>query len=263
MARPHAPFRLRLLLSALLLAVALPASAADDPAARKILEQVTAKNAAGFQTGQSKTAITLRLASGKEKTWVTLARVARRDGKLRTRVTFLEPADSVGTELLMLEQGKGETSQYLWLPKTKRLRRIGGSSKNEAFMGTDFSYGDLESRGMQTGESKKLGQEAVGGVPCAHIVVQITDADDAYGKAELWIDEKQSIPRQMKLFDKAGVHVKTFLVDEVAQVDGRTTLKKFRMLNHLRNSVTTVETRDIDTKVQLADDLFVPEALGR
>ena len=97
---------------ALLVLLPVAAQAADDPAARKLLDDVAAKNAAGFQTGQSKTAITLRLANGKEKTWLTLARAARFGGKLRTRVTFLEPAEDRGVELLMLEEPKGRTAQY-------------------------------------------------------------------------------------------------------------------------------------------------------
>ena len=246
-------------------ALALPqaALADDDAAARKIIDTMVAHNSAGFQTGQSKTAITLRLQNGKEKTWLTLARVARKAGKLRTRVTFLEPADSVGVELLMLEQGKGQTTQYLYLPKTRRLRRMGGSDKTTAFMGTDFSFGDLESHDLQNGQAKKLGQENVGAVPCAHLDVKSDDPEDAYGHVELWIDEKASIPRQMKFFAKDGTLAKTLIVDVVGDVDGHATLQKFRMLGHGRGSVTTVETRDIDTKAVLADGLFDPDSLGR
>ena len=157
--------KLLAMLATMLLANA--AHAADDPAARKLLDAVMDKNAAGFQAGQSKTALTLRLASGKEKTWLTLARVVRKDGKMRSRITFLQPAEDAGVELLMLEQGKNQPAQqFLWLPKTRRLRRIGGSQRNTAFMDTDFSFGDLDSHGMQGGEARTLGQQAIAGVNC-------------------------------------------------------------------------------------------------
>ena len=248
-----------------LVGLALPALAADDPTARKLLQTVAEKNASGFQSGQSKTSLTLALANGKSKTWTTLARVLRgTDGKLKSRVTFLEPADSVGTELLILEAVGGQASQYLWLPKTKRLRRIGGSQRNEAFMGTDFSFGDLEGRGLQAGEAKKLAIDSVNGVPCARVDVTLTGADEVYGKLELWIDDRLFLARQIKFYDKAGVLAKTLVVDQVQAGDaGRTTMKKFRMLNHLRNSVTTVETKDVDTKIVLPEALFDPEALGK
>ncbi len=240
------------------------AEAADDPSARKLLDAVMAKNAAGFQTGQSKTALTLRLASGKEKTWLTLARVVRKDGKMRSRITFLQPAEDAGVELLMLEQGKGQAAQqFLWLPKTRRLRRIGGSQRNSAFMDTDFSFGDLDSHGMQGGESRKLGNETVGGVPCARVEVTTPDPDEAYSKVELWIDEKLSVPRQMTFYGKDGKLQKTLTVDVVDTIEGRATLKKFHMLNHVRGSTTTVDTREIDTKVALPDAAFQPEALGQ
>jgi hypothetical protein len=255
------------LLAALVLGTTAPvasAFASDDAAARKILQTVSDRNSAGFQTGQSKTKITLTLADGRSKTWTTLARVGRKNNHLRTRVTFLEPADNVGTELLILEQGGGEAQQYLWLPKTKRLRRIGGSQRSEPFMGTDFSFADLEGRGLRTGEATKLGQETVGGVACTRIAVQIPGADEVYGKIELWIDEKAAVPRKLAFFDRAGKHVKTMQVDAVRDLGGgRSLLEKFRMLNHLRNSVTTVETRDVDQNAVLPDALFSPDALGR
>jgi len=244
---------------------ALPARAADDPAARKLLQTVVDRNASGFQAGQSRTSITLTLQSGKSKTWATLARVARgQDGRLRSRVTFLEPADAVGTELLILDQGRGQAAQYLWLPKTKRLRRIAGSQRNEAFMGTDFSFGDLEGRGLQSGEARRAGTEPIGGTPCARIDVAIADADDVYGKVELWIDERLLIARQMKFFDKGGQQVKTLVVDSVqAGEPGRTVMKKFRMINHVRQSVTLVETGEVDTRIALPASLFEPDALGK
>ncbi|MBM4342087.1 MAG: outer membrane lipoprotein-sorting protein [Deltaproteobacteria bacterium] len=247
------------------MALSLPALGADDPAARKVLQATNDRNASGFQAGQSKTSVTLTLASGKSKTWLTLSRVLRgKDGRLKSRVTFLEPADAVGTELLILEEGGGAASQYLWLPKTGRLRRISGSQRNEAFMGTDFSFGDLQGRGLQTGEAKLAGSEAIGGAPCTRIDVAIVDGQDAYGKVQLWIDERLWLARQINFFDKAGAHVKTLVVDQVqAGEPGRTVMKKFRMINHLRNSVTTVETRDVDQKTPLPESMFVPEALGK
>lgn len=241
------------------------AQAGEDAAARKLLQTVFDKNSSGFQTGQSKTSITLTLASGKSKTWTTLARVIRgADGKLKTRATFLEPADSVGTELLMLEQGKGEAVQYLWLPKTKRLRRISGAQRNEPFMGTDFSFGDLEGKNAQTGAAKMMGPEAAGGVACTKVEVAITDPADVYGKVVLWIDEKAAIPRKIQFHDKAGQLVKTLEVERVKALEGgRSLMEKLRMLNHLRNSVTTVETREVDSKVALPEALFTPDALGK
>lgn len=253
-------------MAGLVLASLLPAELAfaDDPAARKLLDTVMSKNAAGFQTGQSKTGLTLKLASGKEKTWLTLARVVRKDGKMRSRITFLQPAEDAGVELLMLEQGKGAAAQqYLWLPKTRRLRRIGGSQRNTAFMDTDFSFGDLDSHGMQGGDAKKLAVEPVGGVPCTKVELTVPDPDEAYGKLELWIDEKLGVPRQMTFYGKDGKLAKTLTVDTVEVIDGRPTLKKFHMFNHVRGSTTTVETREIDTKVVLPEAQFEPDALGR
>ncbi len=257
---------MRKLLLVLVFALAAPTLAhADDPAARKILQAVIDKNSAGFQTGQSKTTLTTQFASGNARTLETLARVIRNPaGLLRTRVTFLGPADFVGTELLIVDQSGGQAAQHLWLPKTKRLRRISGTALNEPFMGSDFSFGDLQGHGLQGGDAKKLGDEAVAGVACAKIEVTIKDDSDPYGRVLLWIDEKLAVPRRVQYFDKAGTLQKTLEVEKVRALDGgRAVLEKFSMTGHVRKSVTRVETRDIDTKATLPESLFVPEALGK
>ncbi len=252
----------------LILAVLLgtPALAhAEDAAARTILKAVIDKNSAGFQTGQSKTTLTTQFASGNARTLETLSRVIRNSaGLLRTRVTFLGPADFVGTELLIVDLGGGQAAQHLWLPKTKRLRRMSGTALNEPFMGSDFSFGDLQGHGLQGGEAKKLGDEAVAGVACAKIEVAVKDDSDPYGRVLLWIDEKLAVPRRVQYFDKAGALQKTLEVEKVRAIDGgRALLEKFSMTSHVRKSVTRVETRDIDTKAVLPESLFVPEALGK
>ena len=90
------------------------AHAADDAAARKVLQQVADRNSAGFQTGQSKTRITLTLADGRSKSWLTLARVARKDNKLRTRVT-----SSIGvSNLVRAKKSPVSRSEYCSCSRT-------------------------------------------------------------------------------------------------------------------------------------------------
>lgn len=245
-------------------APAAPARAADDPVARKILRDALDRNSAGFQSGQSTTVLKQTLQNGASKTWRTLARVQRgADGRLRSRVTFLEPADSVGVELLMVEEADGRTAQWLWLPKTKRLRRIGGGQKDQDFMGTDFSFGDLESKSLNAGEARKLGDEAVAGVGCTKIEVRSSAPDEVYALVIVWVEVAKGVPRKVEFRGKDGALVKTLTAGSVREVDGRWTLDRLRMQHHLRGSATTVETRDIDTKAVFADAIFVPESLGR
>jgi hypothetical protein len=253
----------RLALGLLITFATTTAHAADDPAARKILDDTLRKSSAGFQSGQSTTLLTQTLQNGKQKTWKTLARVQRKDGRVRTRVTFLEPAEHVGVELLLVEEADKTTSQWLWLPKTKRMRRIGGSQKDQDFMGTDFSFGDLESKGMNAGESKLVGRETVGGVPCAKIDVKATGPEELYGRIVAWVDDAKAVVRKVEFYGKDGALTKTLTAESVREVDGRPLIDKLKMQHHVRGSVTLVETRDVNTAASFADGLFVPENLGK
>ena len=65
-------------------------------------------------------------------------------------VFFEYPADIRGTGLLMISYSdpKKDDDRWLYLPALKKVRRIAGESKNEYFMGTDFTYDDMGGRGI-------------------------------------------------------------------------------------------------------------------
>ena len=62
----------------------------------------------------------------------------------RYLVVFLSPADIKGTALLTWEQKGRENDQWLYLPAQKKMQRIAKGSKKNYFMGTDFTYEDME-----------------------------------------------------------------------------------------------------------------------
>jgi len=62
------------------------------------------------------------------------------DDKITMLMRFLSPKSVEGVTLLSIENGD---KIYLYLPAYQKPRRIAGSSKQENFMGTDFSYEDL------------------------------------------------------------------------------------------------------------------------
>src|SRR5258707_12338204 len=61
----------------------------------------------------------------------------------RRLVNFLSPADVGGTKTLLIEHSAADDDIWIYLPPLKKVRRLGASNKKNAFVGTDFSYGEV------------------------------------------------------------------------------------------------------------------------
>jgi len=57
---------------------------------------------------------------------------------------FLSPPEVKGTGFLQWAHKGRDDDQWLYLPELKRTRRITARVRDQSFMGTDFSYRDLE-----------------------------------------------------------------------------------------------------------------------
>jgi hypothetical protein len=71
------------------------------------------------------------------------------DGRTRTLIVFLAPADERGTKLLTIENNARRDEYFLFMPFLGKVKRIYGARRNEAFLGTQFSYEDLERLKME------------------------------------------------------------------------------------------------------------------
>jgi len=142
----------------------------------------------------------------------------------RVKMTFTAPGDISGTCFLNLEKGGGaDDDQFLYLPAVgKALRKGGKSGRTESFMGTQFTFWDLESKDVNKSSHVRKPDETLNGVPC--YVVESTpnpSSDDPYGKYISWIDQKTFIPIRAKMFDKQGQPWKVMMAEKVEKIDAK------------------------------------------
>src|SRR4051812_23331092 len=89
--------------------------------------------------------------------------VARRQqGLLQTMVRFSAPEELAGTAFLMREQQGGASEQYVYLSGLKRTRRIVGREREGSFMGSDFTYADMQRVDAKFARNARLADENVG-----------------------------------------------------------------------------------------------------
>ena len=149
-----------------------------------------------------------------------------------TLVRFSEPPELVGAGFLQMQKQEGDDDRWLFLPELKRSRRISGSLRSSSFMGTDYSFADIDKRDLRESSVKLMPDELLAGkYDCWHVVVNPTREDAEYSRLDVWIRKDNHMPVLFRMFDKAGDLLKILTAEEVRRIGGSWYITKSRMQN--------------------------------
>jgi hypothetical protein len=127
----------------------------------------------------------------------------------RTMAYFSVPDSVKGTAFFAVTRPDGPADQWLYLPEAKRARRIGGELRKQGFVGTDFTYHDLDlladmpSWSEATASSALRGEERVDDVPCYVIELTPRREDIGYQRIVVWLGRDDLVARRVDFFDAA------------------------------------------------------------
>jgi hypothetical protein len=186
------------------------------------------------------------------------------DGLETTLFKFTSPPVVQGTGLLIVDAGKPVSDIWMYLPATRRIRRIAGAEKSNWFMGTEFTHEDFEDykASAYTFQVDKEDQDCGEHQKC--FVISAVAADSAekeasgYGKKIYWIEKQSMYPVRVDYFDKAGAPAKRLDVRKLARSGTywRPQLYEMRNLANGRITRLTALSREVDTKM---DDFYVSQ----
>lgn len=190
--------------------------------------------------------------------------VKRKDGRVRSFVEFQAPADVAGTKFLSLEE-QGETRQFIYLPAFKKVKRIVGAQRTQSFMGTDFSYADLEGRAVEDWTWRLLPEAQIQGQATNVIEATPKDPEKAqYGRMVIWVHKEHNIPLKTEFFEKDGKElVKRLEVQKLGKKDERWITLDSLMETPKKGTQTRLKIVSIDLKTDIPDDKLTREALER
>lgn len=192
------------------------------------------------------------------------ARSRRHDAPFsKSMVRFTAPADLAGAGFLQIQNRSSDDDRFLFLPELKRSRRISGNLRGNSFMGTDFSFADLDRRDFRESTASSKGEEPIGKYPCFHISAAPSRSDSPYSRIEIWVRTDNYLPLKMEMYDHAKVHVKTFTAQEVRQVSGHWYITKSRMVDHAQSHTTELVIDTITPTNDIADDEFTVRNLEK
>jgi uncharacterized protein len=196
----------------------------------------------------------------RRRRFVTFSRTD--DDVRRSFVRFTEPADISGTAFLGIDDG-GNRVQHLFMPALSRTRRISGAQRNASFVGTDYSFADLDLRDIKDSRKRKLADERVGNRDCYVIEAAPTDSSSEYRRIMIWIDKSTWLPLRIRFFDGQDAEIKRLTVQGVKRVDGRSIIEESRMVDLKKEHTTVLRVIEVRIRDDIPLDQFTVRALER
>ena len=174
-------------------------------------------------------------------------------------IAFSAPADIAGSRFLQLQNTSEDDERHLYVPDLKRARRVGAGNRADAFMGTTFSYADLDRKDMRDGKASLLADENFGKHDCFRVDI-VPKSQDIYTKIELWVRKDNFIPLKIVSTEKSG-NKKTLVAKEIQQRGGRWFMTVSKQSDN--SGSTELRLEDIKPNVDVPQDVFTVRSLEK
>jgi hypothetical protein len=243
---------------------AASAAATKSPTAPELISQILDSDPWGLSGAEVTARAIIKSDDGATREIAFKAWSHRYDKPLsKSLVRFTGPADLAGTSFLQVQKKDGDDDRYLFLPELKRSRRIAGKMRGNSFMGTDFSYADMDRRDIRESDSQLLPDEKLGKYDVYHLVAKPKASDSQYGKVEIWARKDNLVPLKMLMFNKSGTLVKTLVAEEIKRIDGQWFITRSLMTANQDRRSTQLVLESVKPKDDIADDQFTVRNLEK
>ncbi len=171
-------------------------------------------------------------------------------------MVFDAPADVRGTALLTRENAGQPNDQWIYFPSRRRLQRIAQARRNGYFMGTDFTYEDMDPESIDDYAYAHVRSENIDSND--YFVIEAVPASEkiqrasGYGKRVLWIRKDILFTIRVEFYDRNGNLMKTQMNSEVENLQGnvwRARRSFMDNINKQHQTIVEVISRDVTTEL--------------
>lgn len=183
----------------------------------------------------------------------------RIDGQLHSLGRFTEPPHLRGTTLLVIENRDRSDDQFVLLPGNDRVRRVAQGRRGDAFMGTDFSYEDLERHDAEDFEVVRTTQAEMRGEPV--LVIRARPLrESAYRLTEFSVSPADFAILRVRYFDNRSGESPVKILDApreaMREVNGHVLPTVMTMQDLRHRTQTEARFEEIAVNPKLEDSLF-------
>ena len=247
-----------ILMMVLLSALALPAQSTG----MEIMENVYNRSTGEDMTAKLNMILTNSRGSVRER---SIAQYSRETSEGDQKVMFfLSPADVKDTSFMSWSYDDGsDDDQWIYLPALRRVKRISSRNKDDAFMGSDFTYDDLGERHPSEDRHSILREENYEGEFCYVIESVPNSEEEPYSRTVSWIAKDKWIGLKKEFYDHRGDLYKILQIDEFKKIDGYWVITDMIMEDLDREHSTRLAMGEIRFNNNLSDDLFTERQMKR
>ncbi len=186
----------------------------------------------------------------------------------RTLQKFQSPPVFEGTGLLIVDDNRGQNDIWLYLPSSRRIRRIAGQEKSNQYMGTEYSYEDFEDYQISEYDFRLLRSTACKGTDgeCHVVEAKPSTAEEreasGYSKKVYWIETESLYPVRVELFGDDGDIVKVETASGLRRIAGYWRPTRQAMKDRRSGRETRLEI--VEDKIdQSVEDFYVSKRFLR
>lgn len=195
-----------------------------------------------------------------------LKRVIKKTGKevYRSLLVFMGPANIKGTALLTWQNENAADDQWIYLAAQGKMQRIAEGGKKNYFLGTDYTYEDLQSEATEDYNYTLLGEEKCGKkdkFECFKIESSPANAkkrkESSYSKRILWIRKDIFVTSKVEYYSKRKKLIKTQTTYDWQNVSGTVWRAKKALMNNKKNKhKTVIASVKIEVNQEIKDQVF-------
>lgn len=240
-------------------AIAIPVRADPPKDGRAVMEEVDKrrKTASEFSEG----AVTVE-EKGKSRTKAWRSWRIGWGADVKSLLQFLEPPEVKGVSLLTLSRPGAVDEQWFYVPSIDRERRIAEQEKSTRFLGTHYTYEDMEERSLDDHTYRLLGEEARDGIPCYKVEsVPIPGKKSQYEKSVVWVDAARFVVIRSEGWADGAV-LRTFVASDFREVDGVLSAHRFEVRDAKRPGRTTLEVRGLQYRLPIDPAWFAVKGMS-
>lgn len=168
----------------------------------------------------------------------------------KSLVRFLSPAEIRGVAALVHEKPRSTDDSWLYLPSSRRVRRISGANRTASFQGTEFTYEDLSSLIIDKYRWKHLRNASLrsDGKSARVFVLEArpTYADTGYSRLQVHVNQQNWRVEQIEFFDKGGRKLKTLRYSSWTHLHKRFwRARRLEMANHQTKKRTVIAIKSL------------------
>ncbi|MCG8312933.1 MAG: outer membrane lipoprotein-sorting protein [Pseudomonadales bacterium] len=239
-------------------------ASASPLTAQEIIER-SKQNGKGFKDLTQKVKMVLLDEDGDSKERVMLMQaLTENDGDSFSLLTFTEPRREKGIALLTVAEQQEADKQYLYLPSTRRVKRILGGNRAASFRGSEFTFEDLSDQSTSDYRFELIGEEACGELSC-YVLDRFPKTDESsYSKTRLWIDAQHFRPMKADFYDLDNRLLKTMTTQNYQLAENQYWYPEFIVMeNHQTRKSTKMQSLQLELNTGLSARQFSELALRR